>query len=250
MTYCVGRVVMDLGNSAAVRTDGMRHRILLRISVPREYIGRKKIDSFPTAGAVDNFHPEKIQNIGLYSIRESGAVEPAYSIRNVLLDGTELFQNRRSIVNGKSVFHEEIRNRVDVTADSVCANLGRLSDGRAAAHEWIEDSRVRYTNRLIEQFEEISASGRERTDDHRTEDGAQSLRPPLVNMIDGPVYLLSPRLDLGNVAQRLERKSVVLDRSWATRDRKRKDRRSGLPQWELGFDRAERLYATRTARSA
>ena len=161
-----------------------------------------------------------------------------------MLDGPELAQYRFPVVNRKSILHKEIGDGIDVAADSACAQLCRLPDSRATAHERIENDRVRDADRLIEQAKEIDALRRERADDHRAEHGAEPLRPPFVNMIRRPVDFLSPALDFGNVAQHLEGKAFVLDRPRTVPDGKRKNHRSGMAQWKLRLMGAEPLRAT------
>ncbi len=115
--------------------------------------------------------------------------------------------------------HSFACHRVYVSPQSGAAELVRLAYRRATAHEGIENRNAGKIMGLVENLFEVPPWRQQTPQDYPAKNRAQPLRPPFVNVIDGPVDLLSPTLSLRQRREKLEREVVGLDRSGKSRCR-------------------------------
>src|SRR5882762_1329336 len=195
-----GAVVAILGDAPALRADDLRLGLFFRISVLREDVAAKQRDGF-AIGNANRLHPEKIQNRD----RRSGGrvrglvVAPDSGSDAVLQMGERV--TKRTLGNArKRLPHKEGADRVAVAADHVCSQLERFAQGCAAAHERIEYGFSAEVVATVEGIPYPCAFRAECAKRNRPENRAQPCRPPFMDMVERPVYLLAPALMLRHLA--------------------------------------------------
>lgn len=177
-----------------------------------EDVGRKQIDLLRARWTGNGLHPKKIQDICLTAVREPAPIVRPDTVGHVSLDVMESRQDYIAIMQRKSISHKKMSNRINVSADCASPKFQRFADGCTAPHEGVEDDRIGNAGRLIEQTHHVRPTRSKSAQHNRAECRPQPVGPPLVNVVERPVYLLAPALDLANVAQALKGKRLVLDR--------------------------------------
>jgi len=84
-----------------------------------------------------------------------------------------------------------------------------LSSYRAAPHKGVKHDQPRKSHRLIEEVHHLKGAGHSRCKDCRAKYGAETLRPPLMYVIDRPVDFFSPALDVSYVTYLVEGEPVL-----------------------------------------
>ena len=159
-------------------------------------------------------YPEIIKNVGFRSVRLDRFVVGADLVGHVVPDVAECLEDGFAIMECQGVAGEEVRDGIDIASDSARAKLCCLADCRAAAHERIEYGQVFHARGTIERAQDVGAGRCQRAERNRAKDCSETLRPPFVNVVNRAVYFFAPALDLGNIADGLEGKIVILQCAW------------------------------------
>ena len=111
---------------------------------------------------------------------------------------------------GKGSFYKEVCHRVNIASNRMRTELQRLAESGAAAHKRVKNYFPLEAGRSIECLHYIGSGRRQRAKGYSPKNGAKTLRPPFMDVVYGSIDFFPPALDLGNVADFLERKVVIL----------------------------------------
>ncbi len=92
------------------------------------------------------------------------------------------------------VANEKESNGIDITSDNASAKLETLNYRRSRSHEWIEHCGLWKARSTVKQVHDVGAFRCERPQRDRPKNRAKPLRPPFVNVRQGPVNFFPPRL--------------------------------------------------------
>ena len=188
------------------------------VRVRSEDILGEEVDAASAGRTREELHPKVVEDLARLPVAVSGVIQVLNLAPHTCRQPLEKSMDLGSVERTESNPDCSVSDRIDVAADGGAAELLRFPDGSSAPHEWIEYYYSGQAQRLVEQIHDRAASGRGSGDYRGAKHGPQALRPPLVDVVDGPIYLLPPALDFRDLAYSFKRK-ILLYRTWAVLSR-------------------------------
>ena len=208
-THHPGRVVSRSKDIPTTLANGPRIRLFRRAGVLREDIPRKQGHDV-TRRRGYRLAPEVIQYGNFLSgLGIAGLVVPTDFRRNLLFQHGERTAQLGLLDPRQRLPHEERAHRVDVATYRPRTELQRLAQRRPASHEGIQDHLVLQVVCSVEALPDVRARFCQRAKRYPAEYGPEPGRPPLVDMIQRPVDLLSPALALRKRADLRDREALL-----------------------------------------